>query len=48
MKIYNEDNTLKGYVLTLQNFNRLIKEGVREGTIKITTKNIETDKTFDL
>jgi hypothetical protein len=34
--------------LTLQNFDRLISEGVKDGTIIVTEKRIETDKTFDL
>lgn len=36
------------HVLTLQNFDRLIKEGVKDGTISVTENKIETDKTFDL
>lgn len=47
-KTYNEDDTLKGYVLTLQNFEKLIKEGEKNGTITITANTIETDKTFDI
>ena len=45
---YNEDDTLKGYVLTLQNFEKLIREGEKDGTISITANTIETDKTFDI
>ena len=44
----NEDDTLKGYVLTLQNFEKLIREGEKDGTISITANTIETDKTFDI
>ena len=47
-RTYNEDNTLKGYVLTLQNFEKLIREGEKDGTISITANTIETDKTFDI
>ena len=47
-RTYNEDDTLKGYVLTLQNFEKLIREGERDGTISITANTIETDKTFDI
>lgn len=47
-RTYNEDGTLKGYVLTLQNFEKLIKEGEKDGTITITANTIETDKTFDI
>ncbi len=39
---------LKGYVLTLQNFEKLIREWEKDGTISITANNIETDKTFDI
>lgn len=47
-RTYNEDDELKGYVLTLQKFDRLIAEGVKDGTIIITENTIETNKTFDL
>ncbi|MBQ4621818.1 MAG: hypothetical protein IJB28_04100 [Bacteroidaceae bacterium] len=47
-RTYNEDDTLKGYVLTLQNFEKLIKDGEKNGTITITANTIETDKTFDI
>lgn len=47
-KTYNEDNTLKGYVITLQRFDALLKEGVRDGSIVVSENTIETDKTFDL
>lgn len=46
--IYNEDDELRGFVVTLQNFDKLIKEGVKEGTIAIFENEIETDKTFDI
>ena len=47
-RTYNEDDTIKGYVLTLQNFEKLIREGEKDGTISITANTIETDKTFDI
>ena len=47
-KTYEESKELSGYVLPLQNFDRLISEGVKDGTIIVTEKRIETDKTFDL
>ena len=47
-KTYNEDDTLQGYVITLQNFDQLMRDGVRNGTISVTENIIETDKTFDL
>lgn len=47
-RTYDEDDELRGFVVTLQNFDKLIKEGVNEGTISITENEIETDKTFDI
>ena len=47
-KTYEESKELSGYVLTLQNFDRIIKEGVKDGTISVTENKIETDKTFDV
>lgn len=45
---YEEDDELSGYVITLQNFDKLIKEGTENGTIIVTENKIMTDKTFDL
>lgn len=47
-RTYEEDDSLRGYVLTLQKFEELLKEGQRDGTITVTSKTIETDKTFKL
>ena len=47
-KTYEQDSELSGYVLTLQKFDKLIKEGVKNKTIAITENTIKTDKTFDL
>ena len=47
-KTYEDSKELSGYVLTLQNFDRLIREGVKDGTIIVSENRIETDKTFDL
>lgn len=47
-KTYNEDDALKGYVITLQRFDSLLKEGVNEDSIAVSENTIETDKTFDL
>jgi len=46
LKLVNE--MLKGYVLTLQNFDRLVKEGVKDGSIIVTENTIETNNTFDI
>jgi len=47
-RTYENDNKLMGYVLTLQKFDQLLKEGVDNGTIVVTEKTIETNETFDL
>lgn len=47
-RTYDEDETLKGYVITLQKFEALLKEGVRKGSVVITETSIETDNTFTL
>lgn len=47
-KTYEESEELKGYVLTLQKFDKLIKEGINNGTIIVTENKIETDNTFDV
>ena len=47
-RTYEEGDSLRGYVLTLQKFEELLKEGQRNGTVIITSKTIETDKTFKL
>jgi len=47
-KTYEESKELSGYVLTLQNFDRLIQEGMKDGTIIVSENKIETDRTFDL
>lgn len=47
-RTYNEDNILKGYVLTLQRFEELLKQGVADGSVTITESEIETDKIFEL
>lgn len=40
-RTYNEDDTLKGYVITLQNFEKLLKEGQQNGLVTITEKTID-------
>ncbi|MDE6371548.1 MAG: hypothetical protein K2K92_08685 [Duncaniella sp.] len=47
-RTYNEDDSLRGYVLDLQKFEELLKEGQRNGTVTILERTIETDSTFDL
>ncbi len=47
-RTYEEDDSLRGYVLTLQKFEELLKEGQRDGSVIITEKTIDTDKTFEI
>lgn len=47
-RTYEEDDSLRGYVLTLQKFEELLKQGSRDGSVIITEKTIETDKKFEL
>ena len=47
-RTYDEDDELRGFVVSLQKFDKLIKEGVKDGTITISENVIETDKTFDI
>ena len=45
---YEDDATLKGYVMTLQRFERLLKQGEEDGSVIITERSIETDNIFEL
>ena len=47
-RTYNEDDVLKGYVITLQNFEKLLKDGEKDGSVVITENIIETDKIFNI
>ena len=47
-RTYNEDDSLRGYVLTLQKFEELLKEGQKDGSVTIDERTIETDKIFDI
>lgn len=48
-RTYNEDDSLRGYVLDLQKFEELLKEGERNGSVIITERTIDTNsKRFDL
>lgn len=40
-RTYNEDDSLRGYVITLQNFDKLLKEGQQKGLVTITEKTID-------
>ena len=45
-RTYEEDDSLRGYVLTLQKFEELLKEGQLDGSVIVTERSIKTDKTF--
>lgn len=47
-RTYDENDTLRGCVLDLQKFERLLKDGTDKGTVRITEKHIETDNIFEL
>ena len=45
---YEEDNELKGYVMTLQNFEQVLKQGLENGSVRISESHIDTDNIFEL
>lgn len=47
-RTYEENETLQGYVMDLQKFEKLLKQEVRLGNVEITEKEIITDKTFEI
>ena len=47
-RTYQENDTLQGYVMDLQKFERLLKQEVRSGNVEITEKEIFTTKNFEL
>lgn len=47
-RTYEDDSALKGHVMTLQKFEKLLKQGVEDGSVIITETTIETDKIFKL
>ncbi len=47
-RTYEEDNKLKAHVLTLQKFEKLLKQGVEDGSVTMTESTIETDNIFKL
>lgn len=47
-RTYEENETLLGYVMDLQKFERLLRHEVNSGNVKITEKEVLTDKTFNL
>lgn len=47
-KTYEDDNELKGYVVTLQKFEEALKQGELTDSVKITESHIETDNIFKI
>lgn len=47
-RTYEENETLQGYVIDLQKFEQLLKQEMRSGNVRITEKDIVTDKTFEI
>ena len=47
-RTYEEDMELQGYVVTLQKFEELLKNGVKDGSVIITENTIDTNKTFEI
>lgn len=47
-RTYQENDELKGYVMTLQKFERLLKHEAEQGNVEITETEINTDKTFEI
>jgi len=47
-KTYQESEELKGYVLTLQKFDELLRQGEKDGSIIISETTIKTPNIFDL
>lgn len=39
---------MKTYVMTLQKFEELLRDGIDDGSVKITETIIETDNIFEL
>lgn len=47
-RTYEEDAKLNGYVMTLQNFEKLLRQGIDNGSVSMTESTIETDNIFEL
>lgn len=47
-RVYEDDVNLRAYVITLQKFELLLKDGVRDGSVAITESKIETDEIFEI
>ncbi len=47
-RVYEDDVNLRAYVITLQKFELLLKDGVRDGSVAITESKIETDEILEI
>lgn len=47
-RTYEENDELKGYVMTLQKFEKLLHQEALKGNVDITETEIRTDLTFDI
>ena len=45
---YEDDTLLNGYVMTLQKFEKLLRQEAANGNVNITESTIETDNVFEL
>lgn len=45
---YEDDPVLNGYVMTLQKFEKLLRQEAANGNVNITESTIETDNIFEL
>lgn len=45
---YEEDDILRGYVVTLQKFEKLLTQGIEEGSVRISEQEISSDRIFEL
>lgn len=45
---YEDDTLLNGYVMTLQKFEKLLRQEFANGNVMITESTIETDNIFEL
>lgn len=47
-RTYEEDDKLKGYVMTLQRFEEVLNEGIKVGVVIVTENEIETETIFKI
>ena len=47
-RTYEENDELQGYVMTLQEFERMLKREAEKGNVEISETEIKTDLKFDI